>query len=361
MDLERDVDDFLGIDPDAPDDESPGNESPAPKVAKVDEEEDLGDDSKEDPHLKEKPRQRVSDGDEPEPQMRHAVAREGDPPPKENFHEEWIRDEREATNPNRKPQYENALFSNRDDEGKQTPPKSDSGPERQEASDHGKSRDESWGAWNAQGTGVSLKDEPVAPLRKEAEQWLEEQAKEAGRIPPGSQVVAANETGVASDAASRVTNGKYSIPLSDKNRDDLVKSARNWHGTPYASAGGNSKRLEEADCAGANAGIYKDAGLPYQHRQAEFFGQDPHWVKLPNGEHPKKGDAIQLRWYKPNGKAVWHIVMVDPEAGKDEGHDIHHAGSKGYGSASLADVIKKSKMEIMGAYSYRKEARDGEK
>ncbi|MBF0284881.1 MAG: hypothetical protein HQL51_10535 [Magnetococcales bacterium] len=57
MDLERDIDDFLGIDPDAPEEEeSPTpTEPPLPEPDEVDGGQDLGDDSKEDHRLKEKP------------------------------------------------------------------------------------------------------------------------------------------------------------------------------------------------------------------------------------------------------------------------------------------------------------------
>ncbi|MBF0284878.1 MAG: hypothetical protein HQL51_10520 [Magnetococcales bacterium] len=107
MDLERDIDDHLGIDPDAPEEEAHDQEAPMPKVAKVDEEEDLGDDSKEDPHLREKPR-------------------------------------RGATTEDQKPHDERDYWLNQANHEDKEPPKGDSGPERQETG-RWESSDGSWG------------------------------------------------------------------------------------------------------------------------------------------------------------------------------------------------------------------------
>ncbi|MBF0286146.1 MAG: hypothetical protein HQL51_16995, partial [Magnetococcales bacterium] len=149
------------------------NESPAPKVAKVDEEEDLGDDSKEDPHLKEKPRQRTEEEEGRDEYDRQSVFRAEDAGPPRDDRKEWI--EAEKNLGDRKPDDERDYWLNQANHDDKEPPKSDSSPERQEEPGRWESSDGSWGTWNALRTGVSLKEEdPADKARKEAEQWLEE-------------------------------------------------------------------------------------------------------------------------------------------------------------------------------------------
>ncbi|MBF0285969.1 MAG: hypothetical protein HQL51_16085 [Magnetococcales bacterium] len=303
MDLERDIDDFLGIDPDAPEEDAPDQEMPTPKVGKVDEEDDLGDDSKEDPHLKEKPRRGAATEDGREEYDRQLVVREGEVHPDSDVDRRMYRYESDMEKQYQKPHDERDYWLNQANHEDKEPPKSDSGPERQEESgrkdESGRweSSDGSWGAWNAQGTGVSLNNAPPPNTQHDARKQMEEWIKAAGGgVSQGNQAGASSPSGAASPAPSanaQGAGGSANPPPAAHARQVSMKQLEEW----IQAAGGF---VSQGNQAGASGPAPTNAqGVP----PAAGSGQNPD----PN---PQEGSIPGKVWNLPNTAVglVWGAI-----------------------------------------------------